>query len=132
MQPERIEVTDNAAEQRYEIRVEGELADGSAYRADFVGEYGDELLESLDVEYKLQFEHGEYQRVFIEVGDRSAGTLIGKRGSGIDAIETLRRFVTGTVEFLGDLQEGARRQGPVKPQLNASSALRAPIPTVTV
>jgi predicted RNA-binding protein Jag len=48
-----------------------------------------ELLDSLEVEYSVDYSHGDYQRVSIEVGDRQAGTLIGKRGSGIDALETL-------------------------------------------
>jgi spoIIIJ-associated protein len=49
----------------------------------------EELLDSLEVEYSVDYSHGDYQRVSIEVGDRQAGTLIGKRGSGIDALETL-------------------------------------------
>ena len=48
-----------------------------------------ELLDSLDVEYKVDFVHEDYQRAVIEVGDRSAGLLIGRQGSGIDALETL-------------------------------------------
>lgn len=54
----------------------------------------EELLESLEVEYSVEFAHEEYQRAFISVGDREAGALIGKRGSGIDALETLMSRMT--------------------------------------
>jgi spoIIIJ-associated protein len=49
----------------------------------------EELLESFDIEYSVEFAHEEYQRVYIDVEERQAGVLIGKRGSGIEAIETL-------------------------------------------
>ena len=49
----------------------------------------EETLASLEIEYSVKFAHEDYQRVFIEVGDGDAGLLIGKRGSGIDALETL-------------------------------------------
>lgn len=48
-----------------------------------------EMLESLEVDYEVSFAHEDYQRAFIEVGERQAGTLIGKRGAGIDALELL-------------------------------------------
>ena len=58
--------------------------DNAAFR-----KVAEETLESLEVEYSVRFVHEDYQRVFIEVGDGDAGLLIGKRGSGIDALETL-------------------------------------------
>ena len=49
----------------------------------------EELLDATELEYEVEFEHGEYQRAFVSVGDRQAGALIGKRGSGLEALETL-------------------------------------------
>lgn len=48
-----------------------------------------ETLDALDVDYTVDFAHEDYQRAFIEVGDREAGALIGKRGAGIDSLELL-------------------------------------------
>lgn len=48
-----------------------------------------EFLEATELDFEVRFEHGEYQRAFIEVGTKQAGALIGKRGAGLDAIETL-------------------------------------------
>ena len=53
-----------------------------------------ELLDSLDVDYKVDYAHEDFQRAVIEVGDEAAGLLIGKRGSGIDALETLLSRMT--------------------------------------
>ena len=53
-----------------------------------------ELLESLEVEYSVEFAHEDYQRAFVQVGDGDAGLLIGKRGSGIDSLETLMSRMT--------------------------------------
>jgi spoIIIJ-associated protein len=52
------------------------------------------LLDSLDVEYTVDYTHGDFQRAAIEVGDGAAGLLIGKQGSGIDALETLLSRMT--------------------------------------
>lgn len=49
----------------------------------------EELLASMEVEYEVEFEHTDFQRVFLKVEDRQAGSLIGKRGSGLEALETL-------------------------------------------
>ena len=54
----------------------------------------EELLDSLDVEYKVDYVHEDYQRAVIEVGDQAAGLLIGRQGSGIDALETLLSRMT--------------------------------------
>lgn len=54
----------------------------------------EELLESLDVDYKVDYTHEDFQRAVIEVDDRAAGLLIGKQGSGIDALETLLSRMT--------------------------------------
>ena len=53
-----------------------------------------ELLDSLEVEYSVEFAHEEYQRASISVEERQAGVLIGKRGSGIEALETLMSRMT--------------------------------------
>jgi spoIIIJ-associated protein len=47
------------------------------------------VLGSVGLEYETRFEHGEYQRVWVRVGDRDAGMLIGRRGAGIEALEHL-------------------------------------------
>lgn len=49
----------------------------------------EEFLDSLEVGYTVKYVHEDYQRASIEVDDDAAGLLIGKRGSGIDALETL-------------------------------------------
>lgn len=49
----------------------------------------EELLEAIDVDYEIEFEHGDYQRAAIEVPDKRAGALIGRRGASIDALELL-------------------------------------------
>lgn len=54
----------------------------------------EELLDSLEVEYTVEYAHDEYQRASISVGEDSAGLLIGRRGSGIDALETLMSRMT--------------------------------------
>lgn len=46
-----------------------------------------ELLDSMDLEYEASFEHADYQRVFITVSEDDAGSLIGRRGTGVDALE---------------------------------------------
>lgn len=48
-----------------------------------------ELMESIGLEFETQYEHADYQRVQVSVGDRQAGALIGKRGSGLEALELL-------------------------------------------
>ena len=52
-----------------------------------VREVVEEFFAATSLEPVLRYEHGDFQRVFIEVGDREAGSLIGRRGSGVDAIE---------------------------------------------
>ena len=47
----------------------------------------EEVFAAASLEVDLRFEHGDYQRVFIDVGEDGAGALIGRRGSGVDAIE---------------------------------------------
>jgi spoIIIJ-associated protein len=49
----------------------------------------EELLSALDVDYEVEYEHADYQRARIEVGSKQAGLLIGRRGSGVDALEVL-------------------------------------------
>jgi len=49
----------------------------------------EELLDAMDVDAEIEYRHEEYQRVAIEVPENRAGTLIGKRGSGIEALEVL-------------------------------------------
>lgn len=49
----------------------------------------EEFFAATPLDPELRFEHGDYQRVFIGVGDREAGALIGRRGSGVDAVEHL-------------------------------------------
>jgi spoIIIJ-associated protein len=74
-----------------------------------------ELLESLEVEYKVEYAHEDYQRAFIEVGEDDAGLLIGKRGSGIDALETLMSRMTShqcehAVPVQADVNEYRKRR----------------------
>lgn len=49
----------------------------------------EELLTSAEVEFEARYEHAAFQRVFVSVEDREAGLLIGRRGSGLEALETL-------------------------------------------
>lgn len=48
-----------------------------------------ETLDALEIDYEVELEHGDYQRASISIGDSEAGALIGRRGAGIDALETL-------------------------------------------
>lgn len=48
-----------------------------------------ELMEAVAIGYEAEFEHDDFQRVFVNVDDGDAGTLIGRRGSGLEALETL-------------------------------------------
>lgn len=48
-----------------------------------------ELLESAEIGFEAEFEHDDFQRVFVSVDDHDAGTLIGRRGAGLEALETL-------------------------------------------
>lgn len=82
---ERLEPS-RARERRNYEATEG---DNAAFRK-VVGE----LLDSLDVEYTVDYAHEDFQRAVIEVGDTAAGLLIGKQGSGIDALETLMSRMT--------------------------------------
>jgi len=52
-----------------------------------VEEVARELLDAMEIEYELSFEHSEYQRVFVTVPEDDAGALIGRRGTGVDALE---------------------------------------------
>ncbi len=52
-----------------------------------VREVVEELFAASSLDPELRFEHGDYQRIFIDVGEDGAGALIGRRGSGVDAIE---------------------------------------------
>lgn len=47
------------------------------------------VLESTGLQFQVRYEHGDYQRVWVTVGDRDAGLLIGRRGSAIEALEHL-------------------------------------------
>jgi predicted RNA-binding protein Jag len=47
------------------------------------------LLDETLLQCDVKFEHGEYQRVLINLEDRDAGLLIGRRGAGVDALEHL-------------------------------------------
>lgn len=47
----------------------------------------EEVFAATSLDPQLNFEHGDYQRIFIDVGDDGAGALIGRRGSGVDALE---------------------------------------------
>lgn len=47
------------------------------------------VLDSVGLPYEVEFEHGDYQRVWINVDRGKAGSLIGKRGAAIDALEHL-------------------------------------------
>ena len=58
--------------------------DNAAVRA-----VAEEFVGAMEVDAQLEFVHEAYQRVAIEVPESRAGALIGKRGSGIEAIETL-------------------------------------------
>ncbi len=48
-----------------------------------------ELMEAAAIGYEAEFEHDDFQRVFVSVDDQDAGTLIGRRGAGLEALETL-------------------------------------------
>lgn len=52
-----------------------------------VREVVEEFFAATDLDPEIRYEHGDFQRIFIEVGDREAGALIGRRGSGVDAME---------------------------------------------
>jgi len=54
-----------------------------------VVEATEDLLEAADIDADIEFLHEDYQRVRIEVDSKHAGVLIGKRGSGIEALEVL-------------------------------------------
>ena len=49
----------------------------------------EELLVAAGVGYEAEFEHDDFQRVYVRVDDGDAGALIGKRGAGLEALETL-------------------------------------------
>lgn len=48
-----------------------------------------DILEATDLDYEIDFEHGDYHRVMISLPSRGAGALIGRRGASIDALELL-------------------------------------------
>lgn len=54
-----------------------------------VEEVTQEVLESTGLGFDLEFEHGAYHRVDINVHGRGAGALIGRRGASIEALELL-------------------------------------------
>lgn len=65
----------------------------------------EEMLEAMDVEGTAEFQHETYQRVAISVGEKRAGILIGRRGAGIEALETLLgRMISHQVGHLVPVQ----------------------------
>jgi spoIIIJ-associated protein len=48
-----------------------------------------DILEATDLDYEVDFEHGDYHRVHIKLPPRAAGALIGRRGSSIEALELI-------------------------------------------
>ena len=54
-----------------------------------VVEVTEDLLDAIGIDSEARFEHAEYQRVWIDVDEKRAGALIGKRGAGIEALEVL-------------------------------------------
>lgn len=83
-QPELAYETLEPSRARERRAYEPSEEDNAAFRK-VVGE----MLDALEVEYTVEYAHADYQRAFIEVGERQAGLLIGKRGAGIDALELL-------------------------------------------
>lgn len=49
----------------------------------------EDVLIAADLEYDIEFEHGDYQRAFLNIEGRGAGAWIGRRGASIDALEIL-------------------------------------------
>ncbi len=49
----------------------------------------EDVLIAADVDYEIEFEHGDYQRASVVIEGREAGAWIGRRGASIDALETL-------------------------------------------
>lgn len=49
----------------------------------------EDILDCTDLDWEVEFEHGDYQRAWIDVDKERAGALIGKRGAGIEALELL-------------------------------------------
>jgi len=54
-----------------------------------VEEVVEELLTALGIPCEARYEHADYQRIFIAVGEKDAGSLIGRHGAGVDALEHL-------------------------------------------
>jgi spoIIIJ-associated protein len=48
-----------------------------------------DILEATDLDYEVDFEHGDFHRVHIKLPPRAAGALIGRRGSSIEALELI-------------------------------------------
>ena len=64
-----------------------------------------ELLDVMDLEYEARFEHADYQRVFLTVPEDDAGALIGRRGTGVDALEhVLSRMIAQSCDANVPLQ----------------------------
>lgn len=64
-----------------------------------------EMVDAIGSEGSAEFRHEDYQRVAIEVPEDHAGILIGKRGSGIEALEVLlSRMVSHQCGHLVPLQ----------------------------
>jgi spoIIIJ-associated protein len=49
----------------------------------------EDVFIAADVDYEIEFEHGDYQRAFVNVEGRGAGAWIGRHGASIDALELL-------------------------------------------
>jgi spoIIIJ-associated protein len=63
------------------------------------------ILDAANLDYEVEFEHGDYQRVFISLPPRRAGALIGRRGAAIDALEhLLGRMASQKVSHLVPIQ----------------------------
>jgi len=54
-----------------------------------VREIVEKLFAAMETPCEVRYEHAEYQRIYITVGEEEAGTMIGRRGAGVDAIEHL-------------------------------------------
>lgn len=59
----------------------------------------EEVMQAMGISCETRYEHAEFQRIFITVGEEDAGTLIGRRGSGVDALEhILSRMISQRCE----------------------------------
>jgi spoIIIJ-associated protein len=54
-----------------------------------------EVLDAMELPYEVDFEHADYQRIFVTVPEEEAGALIGRRGSGVDALELIMGRIVG-------------------------------------